>query len=174
MRYKVSENLNNRNGVISNLHCFLMRSLDTGFKTKWSGLWSPPYKYLDYYGIRINGIWLDSDSVQAVEYGDQMTLYHDVGGISVKENVAAPPDTPGIEVTLELESKNKDKKAAHIMLEAGVDIRHKSQDISHKNYSIETGPNRVRLARGGKNLIITSEEELDLKGESLPKRTFSR
>ena len=172
MRYKVSENLSDRNGVVSNLHCFLMRSLDTGFKTKWSGLWSPPYKYLDYYGIRINGIWLDSDSVQAVEYGDQMTLHHDVGGIRVKENIAAPSDTPGIEVTLELESKNKEKKAAHVMLEAGVDIRHKSQDISHEDYNIETGPNRVRLARGGKNLMITSEEELNLKGDPYQREHF--
>ena len=164
MKYTVSENLGEKKGVVSNLHCFINRNLDTGFKTKWSGIWAPPYKYLDYYGIKINGIWLNQETLQATEYGDKMILHHEAGGIKVKEVIKAPADSPGITVALELKNNDKQKKAVHTLVEPGVDIRHKSQDTLNKDHKIEKGSNKLKISRNGKELIITSNKKFQIQG----------
>jgi hypothetical protein len=95
MKYTLTENLHEKNGVISNLHGFLNRHLDTGFKTKWSGYWVPPYKFLDYYAFKVNGIWLDSDTLEATEYGDDMTFHHRLDSLRVEEENLTPDSLPG-------------------------------------------------------------------------------
>ncbi|MFB6242303.1 MAG: amylo-alpha-1,6-glucosidase [Candidatus Nanosalina sp.] len=172
MKYNVSDTLEERWGVISNLHCFLHRHLDTGFKTKWSGFWSPPYKFMDYYSFKINGIALGPETVRAVEYGEEMIFHHETDSLRIREKVCAPSTVPGIEVSLELENKMDKKKAVHAVLKPGVDIRHQSHDIEEKEYDMEEGPNRVTLSRDGKKLMITSDEEFKLRGEPHSREHF--
>ena len=172
MKYSVTENLENRSGVISNLHCFLNRSLDTGFKTKWSGLWSPPYKYLDYYAVKINGIWLGEDTVEATEYGEEMVFHHEIDSLRVTETVKASPTAPGITVELKYENKLGGKKAVHTVIEPGIDIRHKSEDINETKYSVEKGPNRLTASRNGRKLMISSDEDFEVSGDRYIKEHF--
>lgn len=163
MKYHLTENLELRNGVISNLHCFLNRHMDTGFKTKWSGLWSPPYKFMDYYAVKINGVWLGPETLQAAEYGEKMVFHHETDSLRITEEVKAPSTTPGIELNLEFENKLENKKAVHVMVEPGVDIREKSTDVDETDYHVDKGPNRVTTSRKGKKLMITSDAEFELK-----------
>lgn len=172
MKYSITENLEDRSGVISNLHCFLNRNLDTGFKSKWSGLWSPPYKYLDYYAVKINGVWLGEDTVEATEYGDKMIFHHDIDSLRVTETVKASPTAPGITVELKYENKLSGKKAVHTVIEPGVDIRHKSQDVDNTDYDIEKGPNRLTASRNGNKLMISSDEDFEVTGEPYVKEHF--
>jgi hypothetical protein len=170
MKYQISDNLGDRKGVVSNLHCFLDRNLDTGFKTKWSGLWSPPYKFLDYYGVKVNGIWLGEETVEAAEYGEKMVFYHKTDSLRIREEVSAPSTVPGIEIELKFENRMENRKAVHIVVEPGIDIRHKSHDIENGDYDLEEGPNRVTAGRDGKKLMITSDEDFELSGEPYTKR----
>lgn len=172
MEYSITENLQDRNGVISNLHCFMNRHMDTGFKSKWSGLWSPPYKFLDYYGVKINGVWLGEETVQATEYGDEMVFHHETDSLRITETVKAPSTTPGITVKLSFENKMENKKAVHVAVEPGVDIRHKGQDIDDKDYNMDSGPNRVTLSRNGKKLMISSSSDFKLEDGSYTKEHF--
>ena len=172
MRYSVTENLQDRSGVISNLHCFLNRNLDTGFKTKWSGLWSPPYKYLDYYGIKVNGIWLGEETVQAAEYGEEMVFHHEIDSLRVTETVRASSTAPGITIELKYENKLEGKKAVHTMVEPGVDIRHKSEDVDETDYSLEKGPNRLTASRNDRKLMISSDEDFEISGGPYEKEHF--
>ncbi|MFB6116201.1 MAG: amylo-alpha-1,6-glucosidase [Candidatus Nanosalina sp.] len=172
MKYSVTENLEDRSGIISNLHCFLNRNLDTGFKTKWSGLWSPPYKYMDYYAVKVNGIWLGEDTVQASEYGDKMIFHHEIDSLRVTETVEASPTAPGITVELEFENKLEEKKAVHTVLEPGIDIRHKSEDVNETEYEVEEGPNRLTASRDGKKLMISSNQDFKVSGEPYTKEHF--
>lgn len=172
MKYSLSENLSNRKGVVSNLNCFLNRHMDTGFKSKWSGMWAPPYKYLDYFAFKVNGDWLGPETLQAAEYGEKMVLHHETDSLRIKEIVEAPGTTPGIKVELEFENKLENKKAVHTVLETGVDIRHKSQDIDKSDYKVDEGPNRVTVSRDDRKIMISSSEDFNVDGEPYQKQHY--
>ncbi|MFB6115205.1 MAG: amylo-alpha-1,6-glucosidase [Candidatus Nanohalobium sp.] len=172
MKYNLSENLSERKGVISNLHGFLNRHLDGGFKTKWSGYWAPPVKYLDYFSFKINGIWLNKETLQGIEYGEKIIYYHETGSLSVEEHISAPDQLPGLKVELKLRNKEKDRKAVHAVLETGVDIRHKSQDVSNADYSLKENSNRINISSKGKNLVIKSDKAFELNGDSYTKEHY--
>lgn len=172
MKYHLNQDLREKKGVISNLHCFFSRHLDTGFKTKWDGLWIPPYKFLDYYAIKINGEWLGPETVQAVDYGEKMIFYHETDSIKIKEIVKASSTTPGIEIELQFENKMEKKKAVHTGLELGVDIRHKDTDVDDTDYSTEKGPKRLSLQRKEKKLMISSDKDFKVSGGAYEKEHF--
>ncbi|MFO7793831.1 MAG: amylo-alpha-1,6-glucosidase [Candidatus Nanohaloarchaea archaeon] len=146
-------------GTISNLDAFLHRSLDTGFKTKWSGLWTPSYKLLDYYAYKVNGLWLDQESLEAVEYGEKICFYFETDSLSIKETVSMPENISGMESKLEIKNKHDSVKAVKIGLEAGVDIREKSNDISESKYSIKRTKNKIEVSQD-RELFISSNQEL--------------
>ena len=125
MKYTFQEKPEGRNGIISNTHGFLNRDLDTGFSSKWSGFWAPPYKFLDYFAFRVNGIWLNEDTLKGVEYGDEMLFHHETDSLMVEERIRFPEEVPGFEVKLNISNKSGEKKAVHSTLEAGIDIRRK-------------------------------------------------
>lgn len=159
MKYTLHQNLESKTGVSSNLHGFLNRYLDTGFKSKWSGYWAPPYKFLDYYGLKLNGLWLNPDTLQATEYGDDFTFYHETDSLEVVEKVRTPDSIPGFELELEIKNKMEEKKAVHLVLEPGVDIRRKDQDIGPEDYEIEEGKDRLTVSHQDRKLMITGDFE---------------
>ena len=166
MKYTLHENLEDRNGVISNLHGFVNRHLDTGFKSKWSGFWVPPFKYLDYYALKINGVWLNPNSLDAVEYGDQIDFHHSTDTLEIKETVKTPQSFAGFKVELQIENKADTPKAVHINSEVGVDIRSKSQDIGPDTYDEERTDNGLKISKGDRYLEVSSQEDLKFTGES--------
>lgn len=164
--YSLNQDLSERYGVISNLHGFLNRHFDTGFKTKWSGYWVPPYKFLDYYAVKINGIWLDDSTVENVEYGDKMVFHHHAGGLEITETVRTPDKMPGFELELKIENDSSNIKAAHTVVEPAVDIRSKSRDVEEGEYSTETGEEKLAVSRNDKKLMITGKGlEIEKKRE---------
>jgi glycogen debranching enzyme len=172
MKYNLTENLSDRSAVISNLHGFLNRGLDGGFSTKWSGYWVPPYKFLDYFSFKVNGIWLDSETVQGVEYGDELIYYHETGSLEIEEHVKTPDKVPGLEVELKIRNKDMDRKAVHAVLETGIDIRKKDQDISEDDYSLEKEEKRINITSGEKNLMIQSEDRFQIEGDEYTKEHY--
>ncbi len=172
MEHHFSENLETRKGVISNLHCFLNRHLDTGFKTKWSGLWVPPYKFLDYYAIKINGEWLGPETVEATEYGDKIIHHHTTSSLNITERIKAPETAPGIEIELEIENRTDKPKAVKTGVELGVDIRSKDTDIDRTEYRTDKGPGRLSIHRNNLKLLFTSETEFTVDREPYLKEHY--
>lgn len=172
MKYTLHENLSDRKGVISNTHGFLNRYLDSGFKTKWSGYWVPPNKFLDYFSFRINGIWLNSDTLEAVEYGDEMVYHHETDSMIIHEKIRAPEGFPGLKLSLELENKTPEMKATQLAMETGVDIRSKDTDIEKGGYSIEKDEQRILISRDGKKLAMESDDISGFEGGSFAKEHY--
>lgn len=156
MKYTLHENLEQYNGISSNLHGFLNRYLDTGFKTKWSGYWSPPYKFLDYYAIKINGQWLDPNSLEATEYGENFVFHHETDSLEITEKIQTTEGFPGFDLILEIENKTDEKKAVHTVLEPGIDIRKVDQDLGSENYSMKAENDRLTVSNGEGKLMIES------------------
>lgn len=164
------KNPGNLKATISNLDAFLHRDLDTGFSTKWSGLWTPTYKLLDYYAYRVNGIWLNSENLEAVDYSDKITYYFETESLKITETISMPEQFPGMKSSLEIENKKDEIKAVQVGLEAGVDIRSKKQDIGPENYEIKYS-NKIKVV-GERELLIESDRELLTSGESYVNEHF--
>lgn len=158
MKYTLHENLRQYNGISSNLQGFLNRYLDTGFKSKWSGYWSPPYKFLDYYAVKINGQWLGPNCLEATEYGENFTFHHETDSLEITEKVETPDGLPGFKLQLEIENRTDEKKAVHTVLEPGVDIRKVDQDIGPEDYQLEEGKDRVTVSNQQGKLMITGKD----------------
>jgi glycogen debranching enzyme len=153
-------------GTISNLDVFMHRSLDTGFKTKWQGLWRPPQKLLDYYAYRINGIWLDQENLEHVEYGESIKYYFETESLRIIEEVEAPEKFSGIKSRLEIENKLDERKAVQIHLEPGIDIRDKSSDIAeNQDYNVRRTEENVKVEKEEGELEIDCSEKLSNSGE---------
>lgn len=131
----------------------------------------PSYKILDYYSYRVNGIWLDSEHLEAVDYGEKMTFYFETGSLHIEEEITAPEGFPGIKSELKVKNKLNEKKAVQIALEAGIDIREKNQDIGEDDYTVERNSSRVKIS-GEKEVKITSDRELFNSGEAYVKEHF--
>ncbi len=165
MKYTLHENLDSHVGTISNTHGFLHRYLDTGFKTKWSGFWAPPYKYLDYFSIKVNGIWLGPDTLQATEYGEKMVFHHETDSLEVKEVIEIPEEVAGFELKLEISNITQKRKAVQTAVEPGVDIRHRTEDLGPENYEKSLEDDRIAITKDDRKLEISADEEFELVGE---------
>lgn len=163
MRYRFERDKHQKRGVISNLHGFVARHLDTGFKTKWSGFWVPPYKYLDYYGFKVNGVWLGADTARAAEYGEKMVFHHRSDSFRITETIELVDQEPEFRICLEMENISDDPKAVRVGLEAAVDIREKSQDLGPTNYDVERN-STLKISSGDRFLEIEGDH-LEFNGE---------
>jgi hypothetical protein len=157
MRYEVRENEASKWGTISNSHGFLQRHMDTGFKTKWAGYWAPPVKFLDYFAFQVNGQWLDSSSLRASEYGDEIIHHHETESLSIEERVKVPEGFPGFKLVLDVENPNEDPKAVHLNLEPGIDIRERTDDVPEEDHDLKIDNERIIAKRNGRKLIISGE-----------------
>lgn len=164
MKYRFERDKHQRRGVISNLHSFIARHLDTGFKSKWSGFWVPPYKYIDYYGFKVNGVWLGADTCNAVEYGDEMVFHHESDSFRIKEKVEMIEQEAAFKISLEMENISDAPKAVRVAMETAVDIREKSQDIGPAAYHVEK-EDSIKVSSDERYLEI-SGEELEFKGDA--------
>ncbi len=170
MKYTLHENLSDTSGVISNLHGFFHRFNDGGFKTKWTGYWVPPYKFLDYYAMKVNGIWLGPGRLEATEYGDNFVFHYGLDSLDVKEKVLTPDGYPGFRVELEISNTTEDPKAVRAVLEPGIDIRPKHEDLGPENYDMDYGPKRLTVSSNDRKLMLSTEDEFDLEGDSYVKK----
>jgi len=169
MDHHFVENLEERKGVVSNLHCFVNRFLDTGFKTKWSGFWVPPNKFLDYYAIKVNGEWLDSDTLEATDYGDKIVFHHSTNSLEIKETIEAPETISGATINIDIKNKKEKVKAVKLGVELGVNIRNKDTDIDDSGYKVDQGPGRISFKRNDLKLLFSSKKEFELNGEAYEK-----
>ncbi|MFB6217409.1 MAG: amylo-alpha-1,6-glucosidase [Candidatus Aenigmatarchaeota archaeon] len=164
MEYTLHENLGEYVGTISNMHGFLHRSLDGAFDSKWCGYWVPPYKFLDYHAFKVNGIWLNEDTLRCTEYGEKIVHHHETDTRGIKEIVLTPEKLPGMKIELVIENKSDAIKAVRSVFEAGIDIRRQDEDIGPDHYEFEEKNSRLSVARDDKKLMISSSHSFSRTG----------
>ncbi len=123
--------------VLGGFKSFIYRHADTGYKTKWSGFWVPPYKFFDYHAYRINKEWLSPENQKMVEHdGATVTHHFNVQGIEARETVCIPMTAKGLISLLYLRNDNQEEKKLVVDLEVGVDIRHKTENWHMRGYTV--------------------------------------
>jgi len=173
MAYHLRDKFSGKKGTISNLNGFIYRDLDTGFSSKWSGYWKPPYKYIDYIAAKVNGVWLDGNTLAGVDYRNkELVYYHELESLTVKEIIKTPEELPGFKMELDIENKTEDAKAVLTKIEPGIDIRRRNQDIGSQDYSIETSENHILISNSTSKAVINSEDRFNLKGDSYIKKHY--
>nr|EGQ40092.1 MAG: glycogen debranching enzyme [Candidatus Nanosalinarum sp. J07AB56] len=155
--------------LISGPSTFVFRHVEGGFPSKWTGVWRPPYKVLDYLSYRVNGQWLTANNLKSVQTGTEDRRTHILDSLHVTEITA--PRHDGITERLLIENNTTEPKAVTAAMELGVDIRHQSQDIGPKEYNTEYKANQLVFSKPEQSLTLESEG-FSLEGSERMKEHF--
>ncbi len=123
--------------ILSGSCSFFQRYLDTGFRSKWSGLWDSDLKYLDYYAYKINGVWLSWDNCVRFNLQPEKAIHtFRFKGLIVSETVFVPEGKKCVVSILNIKNPTDSEKSADISLEAAVNIRNMSENLHDRTYSM--------------------------------------
>jgi len=173
MEYRLREDFGEKKGVISNTHGFVSMYLDGGFKEKWNGYWSPSYKYLDYFAVKVNGIWLNEETLQEASYGEKTVFYHRASSLKIRQEVSCPDEIPGFKVKWEVENVSDSEKAVKASIETGVDIRPRNKDIGGKNYTVEDSNAGMKIIKDDRDRYLTvTGEKFEFEEASYTKEHY--
>ncbi len=132
---------------------FIHRYADTGFRTKWCGIWMPPYKLFEYFAFKVNDTWLSPADITGFSIEKRMAAHTFItGGISVNEIIFTPKKIPAIIAHLHLKNTTIEKKEICVELEAAVNIRTKSENFHTRGYETDISEenNMVAILSDGK------------------------
>ena len=115
---------------LSNHRGFFHRHGDSGFSTKWTGLWSMEKKFLEYFAFKLGDEWLSPVNCSRLEYDMAKAghFYRTEKG-EVKETVFMPEGS-GLVVALSL------KRPAELELELAVNIRKRFENENRRIYYV--------------------------------------
>ncbi|MCK5474812.1 MAG: hypothetical protein KAI53_05385 [Candidatus Aenigmarchaeota archaeon] len=122
---------------------FIHRDVDTGFSSKWSGIWAPQNKLFDYFAFKINNTWLSpADVSKATVRPWKVTYSHEPKNcdFEAKEMIFAADN--GVVCLLSLKNTSTEKKEFNLVLEAAANIRTKAEDWHERTYNTEF--NKIR------------------------------
>ncbi|MEM5875187.1 MAG: amylo-alpha-1,6-glucosidase [Candidatus Aenigmatarchaeota archaeon] len=133
--------------------CFFNRFTDCGFKSKWNGLWSLSRKFLEYYAIKINDVWLPSIQ-KAVEEGlEKFKHFYETQNLKIEETLFVPEKERCLIIKLRIENKNENKENVKIELETALNIRDWNENWNEREYEISYR-NNYYVAKCEKGKVI--------------------
>jgi len=134
------EGFGERHYALSNRRVFLVRHVDTGFKTKWCGFWGPPIKHIEYYAYKIKSEsekWLSWDSCTDFSLNPWGAVHRfKADGFDVYETVFIPDGKKVLVSVLKIKNVGP-KKTVSLTLEAAVNTRRKHEDWHAREYDSE-------------------------------------
>ena len=121
--------------ILSGRNCFFHRYCDSGFKTKWTGLWGDSKKFLDYFAFKVDGTWLSPNNCYMVEYDEAVCIHnYSLDGIEAKEILFVPENGKILFVTLQIVNRKLKERRVRIELEVGVNIREMEENWHERKY----------------------------------------
>ena len=138
--------------------CFFHRYCDSGFKTKWTGLWRLSRKYLEYYAIKVNDEWLSPTNIQTfVEEKEVVKHIYSIKDFIVEESVFVSENEPILIIVLNLRNTTNQKKDLRIEVEIAANIRDWNEDWYERSYDVTYRKNYfVVNSEKGKLIFISS------------------
>ena len=108
------KNFSSRSYFLTNGKLIFHRYCDSGFKTKWTGLWLYDEKFLEYFAFKVNGEWLSPQNVFSFEFdGKVATHYYKLKEMKVKEVLWLSGNS--LKIMLELENETEEEKEVERM-----------------------------------------------------------
>jgi len=154
METRFTDNLSELSYVLSGKRAFFYRYCDTGFKNKWTGLWAMPYKYLEYFALKVNGEWLSPSTIKSFSSYEERTehVVHEfkLKELDAKEFWFVPEDYKAAICRIVLKNPMSEEKGAVVELESAVNIREREENWHDTTYakSVFNGKVVVKSDRG--------------------------
>jgi glycogen debranching enzyme len=136
MEFIFNSNLSNLSYILSGKRTFFYRYCDTGFKNKWTGLWSMPNKFVEYFAIKINGEWLSPKTITSFS-SDEFHSEHKfkLQELNVREFLFVPERRKSLVCKLMLENLQTENRNVEIDVEAAINIREREENWHDRKYS---------------------------------------
>ncbi len=149
-RYLLRDRLSERSYFLANRRCFLFRHADSGFKSKWSGLWGRELKYIEYFAFRAGDEWLSEKNVESTEYDfcKCVHTYRTPDGKS-RETLFIPEGGDCLMLMLEL------PKPAEVELKLAVNIRRIGENETARRYRTCPKEGHIEVSNGLGKIFIS-------------------
>jgi glycogen debranching enzyme len=138
--------------------CFFHRYCNSGFRTKWTGLWRLTRKFLEYYAIKINEEWLSPINIRTfVEEKETVKHVYSIKNFDVEETIFVPENEPILMVVLRIKNISNEKKDLRIELEIAANIKDWNEDWYERDYQVTYRKNHfVVSSEKGKLTFLSS------------------
>lgn len=148
------KNLSEKTYILSGKHAFFHRFCDSSFKTKWTGLWTGPKKFFDYFAFKINDSWLSPNNCFRVEYDELVcTHVYKLEGVQIREHLFIPETGKSLFSSLKLSNLGNKSRKFRVELEVGVNIRGMEENWHDRKYRFQQMRNSI-LVNSSKGSLI--------------------
>ena len=146
------DQLGDRSFILAGNKSHLFQFVDSGFRTKWTGFWVPPFKYFDYYVFHLNGSWLDAGNAVKFEYSPGKALRHyNLNNLDIAETIFVPDNQTSMVSILTIRNTSDKIQEINLDLTLGQNIRTKNENWHTRGYDLSYDDIR--------NSVVMSEPE---------------
>jgi len=143
----LTQELDKKCYLLAGKKAFFHRFCDTGFKTKWTGLWAGNKKFLEYFAFKINEEWLSPENcVRFEEDGATATHFFELDKMKVEESILIPEEFPALLCKLTFSNKTQEEINLEINLEVGANIRKMEENWNERTYSKKFEENKILVS----------------------------
>jgi len=143
----LTQELDKKCYLLAGKKAFFHRFCDTGFKTKWTGLWAGNKKFLEYFAFKINEEWLSPENcVRFEEDGATATHFFELDKMKVEESILIPEEFPALLCKLTFSNKTQEEINLEIKLEVGANIRKMEENWNERTYSKKFEENKILVS----------------------------
>lgn len=146
--------------VLSNPKTFFFRFNNSVFGSKWSGLWFPSTKVMDYFAFNVDGEWLGEHNFKgfSMQNGTAEHVYK-TNDLILKERLTIPVNIPGLINILYVENLGENRKF-NITMKPGINMRDIGENVHTRVYKVvETNP--LYITSDIADLAIRSDGDFD-------------
>ncbi len=137
---------------------FLFRFTSSAFGSKWSGLWFPQKKVLDYYAYSVNDEWLGTHNCTDFKRSPGAAK-HDfrLKGLAVSETVCTPKNGRGLVSVLSVRNTGRKDRDIVVSLKPGVNIRHIWENAHSRKY-LSSGRNSIKVKSDLMEFVVYTKD----------------
>ncbi|MCS7105757.1 MAG: hypothetical protein NZ942_00340 [Candidatus Aenigmarchaeota archaeon] len=144
MSFLLAGELSKKSYILAGKKVFFYRYCDTGFKTKWTGLWHDSKKFLDYFSFKLNGTWLSPENCKSFEFGEiDATHFFKLKELEAKEFLQVPENLNSFISLLTIENKSEKEENVKVEIELGVNIREREENWHDRSYLTRFQDNKL-------------------------------
>ena len=147
------------------------RYADSGFKTKWCGLWKKNRKFVEYFAFKINDEWLSDDNIAQLDYDGSVAIHtYEIDNLTIREKVWL--DNNKLKIELEIENNSLEDADLMISMELALNFRSREENWHDRKYHVVRERDMVIFESNGFYLGLKSFPEGVLVGHEKYKDHF--
>ena len=166
-----AEEFSNKCYLLAGKKVFFHRFCDSGFRTKWTGLWSGPRKFLDYFAFRLGEEWLSPKNCVEVNFdGSTFTHIYQLERIKAREKLFVNEEAKSLVCKFSIQSD--EMKKLRVYLEIGINIRDREENWHDRKYEVKKQAGIILMNSEKGSLAFGISKPFELSGQEIYKDHF--